>query len=71
MLDTWENLIFYTHDQNSQKLWKSEQSLNQKVTARATMIKLSRWTEGDELGIINNFILIENTDVSQRFSLLR
>ena len=32
------------------------------------MIKLSRWTEGGELGIINNFILIENTDVSQRFS---
>ena len=68
MLDTWENLIFYTYDKNSQKLWKSEQSLNQKVTARATMIKLSRWTEGGELGIINNFILIENTDVSQRFS---
>ena len=68
MLDTWENLIFYTHDKNSQKLWKSEQSLNQKVTARATMIKLSRWTEGGELGIFNNFILIENTDVSQRFS---
>lgn len=68
MLDTWENLIFYTHDKNSQKSWKSEQSLNQKVTARATMIKLSRWTEGGELGIINNFILIENTDVSQRFS---
>ena len=69
MLDTWENLLFYTHDKNSQKWWKSEQSLNQKVTARETMIKLSRWTEGDELGIISNFILIENTDVSQRFSL--
>ena len=68
MLDTWENLIFYTDDKNSQKLWKSEQSLNQKVTARATMTKLSRWNEGGELGIFNNFILIENTDVSQRFS---